>query len=376
MKLTVHHHCTDYDSFRSAAVKSLFNVESGANFSIEADLPIDQNDWQIGVIVGPSGSGKTSLGAKIGPLYEPTWPDNQPIIDAIAPQQGFDVVTGALASVGLGSVPTWLRPYPVLSNGEKFRATLAKLVCEAPALAVVDEFSSVVDRQIAQIGAGAFAKAWRRTSGKVVLLSCHYDILDWVSPDWVFDTSTGEFQRGGLWRRPKIEMEIHQTNWSHWPLFEPHHYLKLPHMIAATCYVATVNGEPVAHLAVSTRPGLVEGRACRLVVMPEWQGAGVGMRFLNAVCEHWRQGKNRYQKPLPTLFHTSHPGLAAALRRDPKWTQVSARLCGESKMRCAQSIERSAAKKGQSTAGSGYGGHFRSVQGFRYLGDGSDSCEL
>lgn len=376
MKLTVHHRCTDYDSFRSAAVKSLFNVESGANFSIEADLPIDQNDWQIGVIVGPSGSGKTSLGAKIGPLYEPTWPDNQPIIDAIAPQQGFDVVTGALASVGLGSVPTWLRPYPVLSNGEKFRATLAKLVCEAPALAVVDEFSSVVDRQIAQIGAGAFAKAWRRTSGKVVLLSCHYDILDWVSPDWVFDTSTGEFQRGGLWRRPKIEMEIHQTNWSHWPLFEPHHYLKLPHMIAATCYVATVNGEPVAHLAVSTRPGLVEGRACRLVVMPEWQGAGVGMRFLNAVCEHWRQGKNRYQKPLPTLFHTSHPGLAAALRRDPKWTQVSARLCGESKMRCAQSIERGAAKKGQSTAGSGYGGHFRSVQGFRYLGDGSDSCEL
>lgn len=376
MKLTVHHRCTDYDSFRAAAVKSLFNVDSGANFSIEADLPIDQEDWQIGVIVGPSGSGKTSLGAKIGPLYQPTWPDNQPIIDAIAPQQGFDMVTGALASVGLGSVPTWLRPYPVLSNGEKFRATLAKLVCEAPALAVVDEFSSVVDRQIAQIGAGAFAKAWRRTSGKVVLLSCHYDILDWVSPDWVFDTSTGEFQRGGLWRRPKIEMEIHQTNWSHWPLFEPHHYLKLPHMIAATCYIATVNGEPVAHLAVSTRPGLVEGRACRLVVMPEWQGAGVGMRFLNAVCEQWLQGKNRYQKPLPTLFHTSHPGLAAALRRDPKWTQVSARLCGENKIRCAQSMDKSSVKKGKSKAGSGYGGHFRAVQGFRYLGEESDSCEL
>ena len=85
MKLTVHHRCTDYDSFRAAAVKSLFNVDSGANFSIEADLPIDQEDWQIGVIVGPSGSGKTSLGAKIGPLYQPTWPDNQPIIDAIAP---------------------------------------------------------------------------------------------------------------------------------------------------------------------------------------------------------------------------------------------------------------------------------------------------
>ena len=50
----------------------------------------------------------------------------------------FDAVTGALAAVGLGTVPTWLRPYPVLSNGEKFRADLARLICEAPSRVVVD----------------------------------------------------------------------------------------------------------------------------------------------------------------------------------------------------------------------------------------------
>ncbi|MBK8359503.1 MAG: hypothetical protein IPL15_11220 [Comamonadaceae bacterium] len=50
-------------------------------------------------------------------------------------------------------------------------------------------------------------------------------------------------------------------------------------MIAATNYMATVDGQLVAHLAVSTRAGMVEARACRLVVMPEWQGAGVGLRF-------------------------------------------------------------------------------------------------
>jgi ABC-type ATPase with predicted acetyltransferase domain len=72
-------------------------------------------------------------------------------------------------------VPTWLRPYPVLSNGEKFRADLARLICEAPASAIVDEFTSDVDRQIAKFGALAFQKAWRRTKGcKVVLLTPHY----------------------------------------------------------------------------------------------------------------------------------------------------------------------------------------------------------
>ncbi|MFB9160245.1 GNAT family N-acetyltransferase [Chromobacterium violaceum] len=371
MNIRVNHSCSDFDSYRAERVKSLFNVDSGANFQLDAELPIEDEDWQIGVIVGPSGSGKTSIGKQIGEMYKPAWPASMPIVDAIVPGGDFSAVTAALAAVGLGSVPSWLRPFNVLSNGEQFRATLARLVCEAPALAVVDEFSSVVDRQIARIGAGAFAKAWRRTGGRAVLLSCHYDILDWLQPDWVFDTATGQFERGCLWRRPALELEIHQTDWRDWPLFEPHHYLKLPHMIAATCYVGTIDGEPVAHLAVSTRPGLVEARACRLVVMPEWQGAGVGMRFLNAICDAWRRGENRYNQPLPTLFHTSHPGLADALRRDRRWTQVSARLFGDHKMRCQKSMRKSAQAKGTSESGSGYGGHLRAVQGFRYLVEGT-----
>ena len=348
----------------------MFNVESGADFSLDADLPIDDHGWQIGVVVGPSGSGKTSIGRQLGALYAPAWPADAPIIDAIAPGGDVNAAFGALSAVGLGSVPAWLRPFHLLSNGEQFRANLARLVCDAPGFAVVDEFSSVVDRQIARIGAGAFSKAWRRTGGRVVLLSCHYDILDWLQPDWVFDTGSGAFERGSLRRRPPLEMCIHQTDWRHWPAFEAHHYLKLPKMIAATNYVATIDDQLVAHVAVSTRPGLVEARACRLVVMPEWQGAGVGLRFLNAVCQAWLEGQNRYQRPLRTLFHTSHPGLAAALRRDRNWTQVSGQLVGAHKGRCRESVRRSAAKAGIKDPGcAGYGGHFRAVQGFRYLGE-------
>lgn len=65
-------------------------------------------------------------------------------------------MTAALSSVGLGSVPAWLRPYHVLSEGEKFRAMMARVICDAPRQVVIDEFRSVVDRQIAKIGASAF----------------------------------------------------------------------------------------------------------------------------------------------------------------------------------------------------------------------------
>lgn len=366
MKVEVRNRCSDFASYRAARVKSLFNCESGANFAIDAELPIEDGAWKIGVVVGPSGSGKTSIGRQIWPdvgIYDGDagWPADRPIVDAIAPAGAFDDVTGALAAVGLGSVPAWLRPFQALSNGERFRAGLARLIAEGRERVVIDEFTSVVDRQIAKVGAGAFSKAWKRGGGQAVLLSCHYDILDWVEPDWVFDTRTGELQRGSLWRRPRLELEVFQTDGSFWPMFEPHHYLKLPRMVAARYYVGFVDGEAVAHMAVS--PWLQSNgmRACRMVVMPEWQGAGAGLRFLNEVCRlQFTEANEYHDRTRSVYFHTSHPGLCAALRRDPRWSLVSQGMGGGHKGKSAATI----AKSGGGTA-IGYGGHQRAVSGFR-----------
>ena len=268
MIISIHHQCPEYQSYRAACVRSLFNADSN-DFLLSADLPVEAEPWQIGLVVGPSGSGKTSLGARIwGPdaVRRPgNRPTDAPIIDAIAPDStggDWQAVTGALSGVGLGDAPAWLRPYHVLSTGERFRSELARLLCETPPHVVVDEFTSVVDRQIAKVGASAFAKAWRRTGGQAVLLSCHYDIIDWLAPDWIFDTATGRFEwtRGRL-RRPDISLDIYETGWRYWPLFEPHHYLRPPGMVAARCYVGFVEDKPVVHLAVSTRAGLVEARS-------------------------------------------------------------------------------------------------------------------
>lgn len=396
MKIAVRNRTSDFDSYRAARVKSLFNAESGCNFDLDADLEFEDQDWQIGVVVGPSGSGKTSIGRQVfggeAAFWEPEWPNDRPIVDAIAPEGDFDDVTAALGSVGLGSVPSWLRPYGVLSNGEKFRADLARLILEGPAESVVDEFTSVVDRQIAKFGALAFAKAWRRTTGRrVVLLTPHYDVLDWLEPDWVYDTAKRDFARGGR-RRPRFDLEIFKTDGSYWPLFEPHHYLKLPRMVGAAYYVGTVEGELVCHLAVASKNKgrEVEARACRLVTMPEWQGAGVGFRFLNAIAQMQLEGHPDARlsgRIGTTLFHTSHPQLCQALRRDRRWRQLSAPLYGSNGGKSARSLKKSqatwAAKGRKPTTGkkadgsdptfstgkgAGYGGHFRAVQGWRYYG--------
>lgn len=380
MKLEIRHSCEDFNSYRAARVKSLFNATTGYNWSKDVELPIEDKNWQIGLIVGASGSGKTSVGRMIaeqlggGEIYDlyAGWDRNKPIVDCIAGDGDFNTVTAALSSVGLGDVPAWLRPFHVLSNGEKFRAGLARLVCERPEIAVVDEFTSVIDRQIAKIGAQALQKTWRRAGGKIVLLSCHYDIIEWLQPDWGYDMNEARFfERDCLQQRPPIKVEIYKVRGSVFPrLFKKHYYLDLPAPIAAEYFVGAVEGEPVCHVAVC--PGF-QGkhyRATRLVTMPEWQGAGIATKFLAEVCQMHLDGEGRCGRHYTTLFHTSHPQLCMALRNSKKWRQVSAVLFGGNKRKSGAKIRKAQIKKGEKPfAGStGYGGHFRAVQGFEYIG--------
>ena len=109
--------------------------------------------------------------------------------------------------------------------------------------------------------------------------------------------------------------------------------------------------------------------------MPEWQGVGVGVAFLETVCQAWLRGENRYGKKMQTIMTTAHPGLCRALRRREQWRQVSCKLYGDNKARASKSLSGAASKVG-GWSGSGcnipgYGGHFRAIQGFRYIGEQS-----
>ena len=105
------------------------------------------------------------------------------------PNASVNEITRMFYAVGFGSVPSWLKPYSVLSNGEKMRVDLARALLEKD-FVVFDEFTSVVDRTVAKTACIAINKAVKRTEKKFVAVSCHYDILEWLCPDWVFDTNT------------------------------------------------------------------------------------------------------------------------------------------------------------------------------------------
>lgn len=148
---------------------------------------------------------------------------------------------------------------------------------------------------------------------------------------------------------------------------------------AAEYYVGTVNEELVCHLAVAPMFTANAYRATRLVVMPEWQGAGVGTKFLEWVCEYHAQGNGRCNRQFPTLFHTSHPQLIGYLKNSPKWVLKSQQMYGGNKAKSMKSINKAGRIKaelgidqsemGKKDRSAGYGGHFRAVQGFKYLGN-------
>jgi ABC-type ATPase with predicted acetyltransferase domain len=183
--------------------------------------------WHVGLIVGPSGSGKTTLaralwGEKAKKSY--IWDRDRSILDAFPACMSIKTITMLLSSVGFASPPLWVRPYHVLSTGEQFRVSMARLLAEEPALAIVDEFTSVVDRTVARIGSAAIAKTVREKNQQFVAVTCHYDVLEWLQPDWVYEPHTGTYTRREVWRHPAIPLTVRRVDRAAWRYFRDYHY--------------------------------------------------------------------------------------------------------------------------------------------------------
>ena len=161
--------CPIHRSFRTAQIAGMFDLpeqhEVTERFSYE--LPSMKEPWQIGLIVGPSGSGKSTVArTEFGDAIDhPTaWPDDRAIIDCFADLTSRQA-TALLTAVGFSSPPSWIKPYSVLSRGEQFRCDLARAIAAAAnrddRLVVFDEFTSVVDRDVARIASAAVSRQIR-----------------------------------------------------------------------------------------------------------------------------------------------------------------------------------------------------------------------
>jgi GNAT superfamily N-acetyltransferase len=260
------------------------------------------------------------------------------------PGRSIREITAALTAVGFSSPPSWVKPYAVLSNGERFRCDLARaLVADSP-LIVFDEFTSVVDRTVAQVGSAAIAKSLRGNFGlrisdcglkyedsprsgssnpqsairnpqstRFIAVTCHYDVVPWLAPDWVVDMSDCTLTRRRL-RRPDVELEVFRCRRRVWELFRRHHYLSGALPPAAECYAALWRGRPVAFAALVSQYGRQRTkRISRLVTLPDFQGIGIGMRLAEAVAEL------RQTDGYKVTLTASHPAVIRHCARSPLW---------------------------------------------------------
>jgi len=100
-----------------------------------------------------------------------------------------------------------------------------------------------------------------------------------------------------------------------WKMFSKYHYLDHNHNKAASVYICYINDEPAGFISVLPQPGRSKNlfRVHRLVVLPDYQGIGIGLRILNDIAQLYTDMNKNIS------IVTSAPSLLGALNKSDKW---------------------------------------------------------
>jgi hypothetical protein len=314
-------------SARSAQLRGLFDLPDQAECTEqwEPEFDLSLRPWNIGLITGPSGSGKSTIAKALWPnapqpIFE--FAPDEAVIDAFPTQMNLREITEILSSVGFSSPPSWLKPYHVLSTGQKFRVDMALALASTDGTTPIlyDEFTSVVDRTVAQIGSAAVARNVRKRNLQFIAVTCHSDVEDWLQPDWIYLPAENLFSWRSLWPRPRITLDIIRCATSAWTLFAPHHYLSGEINPSSQCWIASIKDRPVAFTAWLHffGRGVAAKREHRTVCLPDFQGIGIG-NHLSATIASMYLGLG-----FRATSTTTHPGMIASRARSPDWIMTRA----------------------------------------------------
>ena len=283
-----------FTSFRCQKAADSLDInakeKSVHELSVDADL---ESPFSIGLIVGASGSGKTTLAKQIfgDDVFNFEFDLSKPVIEQFPDEYDYDACAKMLSGIGLTAVPCWIRPMYTLSNGQQARA-IAALQMATMDVFVVDEWTSVVDRTVAKAMSNCLQKFARKNNKTVIALSCHYDVFEWLNPDWVIDCNKQEYtERRSLWqdyeRKEKLEFTIRECDKSTWRYFSKYHYLSSKLSVGRQKFFGLYQGiEQVGFIAYSNyvpcRKGTVmQMHFNRVVIHPDYVGLGLGEHFIN-----------------------------------------------------------------------------------------------
>jgi len=281
------------NSYRCQRAANSLQIDIAAklrhDFRVCADL---ETDFHIGLIVGASGSGKTTLARSIygDDSMRERLDLARPIIEQFPDAWSYDDCAGALIGVGLSQVPCWIRPAHTLSTGQRARAEFALQMALDADCIVMDEWTSVVDRTVAKAMSHTIQRYARKRGKSAVLLSCHYDVIEWLAPDWIIDCNQQTFADRRLLRRSRqerLQFSIRRCDRSAWRNFSRYHYLSERLAGGFGIYYGLFCGDDqIGFHAFSNLVPRKAGQpmilhANRTVIHPDYVGFGMGMKLVN-----------------------------------------------------------------------------------------------
>ncbi len=223
---------------RSLVVAEAFGlgVDEAQRFRVlDAELKIGPTD--IVYITGDSGSGKSvllralraDLGAEAIDLSEVTVGSDKPLIETVGAsvEEGLEL----LCRVGLNDAFLFLRTYNQLSDGQKYRYRIAKLIESGKQWWLMDEFAACLDRDTAKIIAFNLQKIARQQGKAVIAATTHGDLFDDLKPSvYVYKRFGKEIQIEYCPNEAPHEcslikeMRIEVGNMDSWCQLSPFHY--------------------------------------------------------------------------------------------------------------------------------------------------------
>ncbi|MGE5556079.1 MAG: ATP-binding cassette domain-containing protein [Methanocella sp.] len=184
---------------RSLVVAEAFGlgIDEAQKFKVlDAELKISPKD--IVYITGDSGSGKSvllrairaDLGEEAIDLSEVAVDTEKPLIETVGAtvEEGLEL----LSKVGLNDAFLFLRTYGQLSDGQKYRYRIAKLIESGKQWWLMDEFAACLDRDTAKIIAYNLQKLARLQGKAVIAATTHGDLLEDLRPSVLVRKRFGE----------------------------------------------------------------------------------------------------------------------------------------------------------------------------------------
>lgn len=198
------------------------------------------------------------------------------------------------------------------------RCDLARAIVENKDMFVFDEFTSVVDRNVAQIGSLAMQKAIRRQDKQFIAVTCHYDVEEWLQPDWVFCTDDFTFRICEV-QKKNIGIDVYEIRSNKeeiWNIFKKYHYLSHSFNKASRVFIATYKDQLCAFSAILPFPHPKRRntrKEHRTVVLPDYQGVGIARKFTDYI------GHLLHEEGKTYISTTSNPNMINARMKSPHW---------------------------------------------------------